>query len=294
MSILLLGANGQVGSALRKTLRPMGTLIECTRDQADLEDAEELRSFLVDANPSLIVNAAAYTAVDRAEDEPDRAKRINCDAVEVLAQYAARTDALLVHYSTDYVFDGEGDKPYVETDDPNPQSVYGKTKLDGERAIQSSGCEHFIFRTSWVYSDTGNNFVKSIRRLATEREELTIVDDQIGAPTSANLIASVTADVLSQHTQGTRQRTGLYHLTASGETSWYGFAQHFLEADRTSGARIARVLPIPSESYPTKATRPKNSRLDTRKLRDAFGVELPDWRVDVDSLLATMRLQETL
>jgi dTDP-4-dehydrorhamnose reductase len=218
---------------------------------------------------------------------------INTDAVDVLAQHAARTNSLLVHYSTDYVFDGENAEPYTESDEPNPQSVYGKTKLDGELAIQASGCDHLIFRTSWVYSATGTNFVKTIRGLAMERDELNIVDDQFGAPTSASLIARVTAEVLSQFNREKGTQAGLYHLAAAGETSWYQFAEHFLDADRETGASRARIRPIPTASYPTKARRPLNSRLDTSKLRGAFGVELPDWRVDVDLLLATMRLQET-
>ncbi len=296
MSILLLGANGQVGTALREALSDAPALIACTREHADLEDPSSLRRVLDETKPSVVINAAAYTAVDQAEDEPDRARLINTEAVDLIAKHAKRTDALLVHYSTDYVFDGTKGSPYHEDDEPNPMSVYGQTKLDGERAIHASGCRSLVFRTSWVYSSSGSNFVNTIRKLARERDQLSIVSDQIGAPTSATLIADVTKHAIEcvDDETVTNNELGLYHLVASGSTSWFGFAEHFLSRDRDAGYDVAQINPILTAAYPSKAKRPLNSRLDTTKLRDVFGVELPDWTMHVDEMIATMRPQETL
>lgn len=296
MSFLLLGANGQVGTALREAFSDSPSLIACSREHADLEDPASLRRVLDETNPSVVINAAAYTAVDQAEDEPDRARLINTEAVDLIAKHAKRTGALLVHYSTDYVFDGTKAGPYNEEDEPNPMSVYGQTKLDGERAIDASGCRSFVFRTSWVYSSSGSNFVNTIRRLARERDQLSIVSDQIGAPTSAVLIADVTKHAIEcvDDETVTDEELGLYHLVASGSTSWFGFAEHFLSMDRDAGYDVAKINPILTAAYPSKARRPLNSQLDSSKLRDVFGVELPDWTRHVDEMIATMRPQETL
>jgi dTDP-4-dehydrorhamnose reductase len=296
MSILLLGANGQVGTALRASLSSSGSVIACSRAEADLEDPLELRGVLDTIKPSVVINAAAYTAVDQAEDEPERARSINADAVDLIAQHVAKTGAILVHYSTDYVFDGTKDGPYTESDATNPMSVYGQTKLDGERAIQASGCRALVFRTSWVYSAQGNNFINTIRRIAREHEQLSIVNDQIGAPTSATLIADVTKRAIEcvNNETVTDHDLGLYHLVASGSTSWFGFAEHFLGKDREAGHNVAEINPIPTSAYPSKAHRPLNSRLDSSRIRSVFGVELPDWTRHVDAMIATMRPQETL
>lgn len=293
MKLLLLGADGQVGWELRRSLAPLGELIACDRSMANLEDQEQLRSLIQLVSADVVVNAGAYTAVDRAESEPDLAKRINADAPGVIAEECERLGALLVHYSTDYVFDGEKDSPYVETDAPNPRSVYGSTKLLGEQAIQASGCRHLIFRTSWVYSDRRSNFVRTILRLARERESLSIVSDQIGAPTSAALIAEVTARCIEPAVNADGP-SGLFHLTPAGETSWHGFASYFLELARSGGMELKadEIRAIGTDEFPCAADRPMNSRLCCDKIRDAFEVELPEWRFHVRELIATMLEQE--
>ena len=285
-AILLLGADGQLGWELRRALLPLGQVLACGRQQVDLAKLEALSELLERTRPQVIVNAAAYTAVDRAQGEPEMAHRVNAEAPELLARWAATHDAWLVHYSTDYVFDGRHEQPYDEDFSPNPLSVYGQSKLAGEQAIARSACRHLVFRTSWVYATRGNNFAHTMLRLAREREQLRIVADQIGAPTSAELIADVTALALHRvlgNASAASQASGLYHLTAAGSTSWHGYAQYLLEQAAASGValRCREVLPIGSAEYPLPAPRPANSRLDCSRLGQWLGVTLPDWRVQV-------------
>lgn len=279
MNILLTGRNGQLGWELARALLPLGRIHAFDHAALDLADAAALRRRLDEVRPEAIVNAAAYTAVDRAEGEPQRAEAVNAAAPAVLAQWAAAHGALLVHYSTDYVFDGLKTAPYVESDPPNPLGAYGRSKLAGEQAIRAAGCDHLVFRTSWVYAARGNNFLRTILRLAAEREELRVVDDQIGAPTWARLVAEASAHALRQALQERRRGTfasGLFHLSAGGETSWCGFARAIVAG--RSGLRVRTVTPIATAEYPTPARRPANSRLDTGAFRARFGLELPDWR----------------
>lgn len=275
MRLLLLGKNGQIGWELQRSLSPLGEVIALGRADADLADAAQLRDAVTTAAPDVIVNAAAYTAVDQAESEPDRADRVNHRAVAELAQLAAKRGALLVHYSTDYVFDGRKSGAYVETDTPAPKNVYGRTKLASEEAIAASGARHLVFRTSWVHAGRGSNFIRTILRLAAERDTLRVVADQIGAPTSAALIADTTAQAIAANLA-----SGTYHLTAAGETSWHGLAQFAIATARGAGVPIkaSTIEPITTADYPTAAARPANSRLDTTKLCTALGVTLPDWR----------------
>ncbi len=286
MKILLLGAHGQVGWEVARALTSQDVLTY-GRAQADLSDLEGLRGVVQRANANIIINAAAYTAVDKAETERDMAERINHDAVAVLAAHAKQTNALLIHYSTDYVFDGAKPQPYVEIDAPNPISVYGATKLRGEHAIAASGCHHIIFRTSWVYAARGHNFIKTILRLAQEREELKVVADQVGAPTSAALIAQVTAQALSNPAL-----SGTYHLTASGETTWHGLAVAALAEARRLGLALKagpnQVKRISTTDYPTPAKRPANSRLNTDKLRTALRLALPAWEDHVRRVVGAL------
>ncbi|MGZ8935180.1 MAG: dTDP-4-dehydrorhamnose reductase [Methylobacter sp.] len=288
MKILILGCNGQVGWELQRSLAPLGEVIALDRHTADLTDAESLRHVIRDFAPQVIVNAAAYTAVDKAESEPDLAHRINAIAPSVMANEAESIGAWLVHYSTDYVFDGNQEGRYTETGTTGPLSVYGRTKLEGERLIQASGCNSLIFRTSWVYAARGNNFAKTMLRLAKEREQLRVVSDQWGAPTSAELIADITAHALRQAMQKP-ELAGLYHLTASGATNWHGYACHVLTQAQALG-QLLKVRPsemeaIATTEYPLPAIRPKNSRLDTTKLQTAFGLHLPDWQVHINRML---------
>jgi dTDP-4-dehydrorhamnose reductase len=284
MKLLVLGRNGQVGWELERSLAPLGDVLALSRADGDLEDIEALLHLVRRERPQVLVNATGYTAVDRAEGEPDRADKVNRAAVDTLARWTATTDALFVHYSTDYVFDGRKAASYVESDDTAPQSVYGRTKRDGEAAITASGCQHLIFRTSWVHAARGSNFVRTILRLAKERSELRIVADQFGAPTSAELIADITAIAIATFTR--RQAplpSGIYHLTAGGKTNWYDFARFIVSEATERGARLQTavdaVVPIEASQYPTAATRPANSMLDTGKLRAALGINLPDWTV---------------
>ena len=294
MKILLLGKNGQVGWELQRSLAPLGELVALDRNdaspfRADLTDPACLELAVRRVRPDVIVNAAAHTAVDRAELEPDLARAINATAPGVLARDAAAADALLVHYSTDYVFDGTGSKPWTESDATGPLNVYGRTKLEGEELVRSSGCRHLIYRTSWVYASRGQNFARTMLRLAVERDSLTVIDDQHGAPTGADLLADVTAHALL--TVICRpELAGTFHVAASGETTWYGYATHVIEAARVAGQPI-RVSPsairrVPSTAYVTEAKRPGNSRLDTRKFRQTFQLVLPDWKSGVDRMLA--------
>ncbi|WP_236199173.1 dTDP-4-dehydrorhamnose reductase [Pseudomonas pseudonitroreducens] len=292
--ILILGANGQVGWELQRSLAPLGRLLVCDRQRGDLEDLDGLRAMILEQRPAIIVNAAAYTAVDKAESDPERAQQVNAAAVGLLAKLAGELDAWLVHYSTDYVFDGQGDRPFREDHPTAPLNVYGRTKLAGEQAIRESGCRHLIFRTSWVYATRGANFAKTMLRLAGDRDELRVVADQVGAPTSAELIADVTAQALStlrQHPQA-EQLTGIYHLAAGGETSWHGFARFVIAEATNLGMSLRtpaeRVLPITTQEYPLPAVRPANSRLDTTRLRETFGLTLPDWQFHVRRMLVEL------
>ena len=279
MNILLTGKNGQVGWELQRTLQPVGKVAAFSHAGLDLADAAAIRSKLDEVRPDVIVNAAAYTAVDKAESEPELAHEVNAVAPALLAQEAARRGALLIHYSTDYVYDGAKAAPYVESDKTNPLGAYGRSKLAGEEGIRASGCDHLIFRTSWVYAARGANFLRTILRLAAEREELRIVMDQIGAPTWARLIAEATAHALRQalrERSGGQFESGVFHLTAAGEISWHGFAAAILAG--RGGLRVKTVTPITTADYPLPAPRPANSRLDTSAFRARFGLALPDWR----------------
>ncbi len=282
--ILLTGANGQVGWELRRTLACLGEVVALDSSTMNLADADAVRKKVREIAPHIIVNPAAYTAVDKAESEPELAHAVNAAAPGILAEAAGRSGALLVHYSTDYVFDGSGATPWGEDDACGPLNVYGTTKLAGERAIQAADCRHLIFRTSWVYGARGSNFLLTMRRLLRERPELKIVADQIGAPTWCRDLAEATAQVLGQIVSPASgfDRTapwGVYHMTNAGETSWHGFAeaiQALDEFDETCSA--THLLPIPSSDYPTPAKRPLNSRLSNDKLEQAFGLRLQDWR----------------
>lgn len=288
MKILLLGKNGQLGRELSKSLLRLGQVTALDRSECDLATPEVIPQVIKEISPDIIVNAAAYTAVDKAEDEENTAAIVNGSSVAVLAEEAKKLNALFVHYSTDYVFDGLKPDRYTEEDSPCPINAYGRSKLLGENAVREQGGRYLIFRTSWVYSPHGSNFLKTMLRLAQERDELKVVADQIGAPTSAMLIADVTAEVLHQVTAKSLMQpiTGLYHLTASGETSWYGFAQLLLKIAREKSKAIKLpaecVLPIPSEEYALPAKRPMNSRLDTTKLRTDYKITLPNWQDHVE------------
>ena len=283
-TILLTGVNGQVGFELERSLQGLGRVVAFDRGSLDLADLDQVRQVVRDVRPALIVNPAAHTAVDRAESEPDAAMQLNAYAPEVLANEAKRLGALLVHYSTDYVFDGTKDGAYVEDDPVNPQNAYGRSELAGEQAIVASGCAHLIFRTSWVYGARGKNFLQTMLRLGAERDELSIVSDQIGAPTWSNTISALTSNVLSEVLAGDMdwwgQDSGIYHLTASGSTSWYGFAEAIFE--RSTLRRKPKLKPTTTESYPTPAARPANSRLSNQKLFKTFGVRAPNWDEALD------------
>ncbi len=280
MKILLLGSTGQVGWELQRSLAPLGEVTACDRVKADLSDLDSLRTVVRGAKADIIVNAAAYTAVDKAESEPDLATRVNATAVGLLAEEAVRARALFVHYSTDYIFDGEKVGSYVETDAANPVSRYGLGKYQGEEAVRAAGGRHLIFRTSWVYAPRGKNFPTTILNLARTRDELKIVADQIGAPTSAELIADVTA-LAVRRVGRSEDLIGTYHLTAAGETNWHAYARLLVRLAAAKGYALKavpeRILPIATADYPTPAKRIANSRLATDKLRAAFGLTLPSW-----------------
>lgn len=285
-----------MGWELQRSLAPLGDIVAVGREQVDLEAPDILRRVVRDLAPSVIVNAAAYTAVDKAESDADRARRINALAVRVLAEEAKHLRAWLVQYSTDYVFDGAKPTPYTEADPTNPLSVYGATKLEGENAIRDCHSAHLIFRTSWVYGTRGNNFAKTMLRLAQQREELKIVDDQHGAPTSAEFIADGTALALYQislHESAASSFAGTYHLVAAGETTWCDYAKYVLTLASQSGVSLKmssdRVQPIPTEAYPLPARRPKNSRLDTTKLRATFNIHPPHWTAHVERLVEELK-----
>ncbi len=292
MRILLLGCDGQVGWELQRALQPLGEVVALDftsrEHHADFSKPEALAGTVQALRPDVIVNAAAHTAVDKAESEPALAQAINADAVGVLARSAAASGAWLVHYSTDYVFDGSGDQPRAEDAPTGPLSVYGRTKLEGEQQLRASGCRHLILRTSWVYAARGGNFAKTMLRLAGTKTELNVIDDQIGAPTGAELLADLTTLTL-RAARAQPELSGTYHAVAGGETSWHGYARFVIETARERG--VALTLPadalraIPTSAYPTPAARPLNSRLDTARLRERFGLHLPDWRVGVRRML---------
>jgi dTDP-4-dehydrorhamnose reductase len=308
--ILLFGRSGQIGWELKARLAPLGELTVLGSSDVDFSRPETIRAAVRGVHPSLIVNAAAYTAVDKAESEPDLAWAINAEAPGILAEEAARLGSLLVHYSTDYVFDGARREPYTEADPTNPLNVYGKTKLGGEqaiaRAMAGSGGSFLIFRTSWVYGARGSNFLLTMLRLATERSELRIVDDQVGAPTSAEAIAAATVAVLDRiiaqgHPHAGRasaegafaeipaEWSGIYHLTCTGAASWYGFAKEFLtRRAESAGTPLPTLIPIPTTEFPRPARRPANSRLSCEHLHETFGVRLPSWQDALENVLATV------
>jgi len=293
MKILLLGKNGQVGWELQRSLSLLGELIALDFDstgpwRADFSQPEALAPMIRAIAPDIIVNSAAHTAVDKAESEPDLARAINATAPGVIAREAAALGAWLVHYSTDYVFDGSGDEPRLEDAPTGPLSVYGRTKLEGEELIRASACKHLIFRTSWVYAARGGNFATTMLRLAAERDALNVIDDQIGAPTGADLLADVTAHALRcALTQP--ELAGTYHCVAGGATNWHDYARFVIEWARAQGRPVKvaadAVRPIPTSAYPTPAVRPLNSRLSTARLEAAFGVHLPQWQPGVERLL---------
>ena len=293
MKILLLGKNGQVGWELQRALAPLGELVALDFDSpgplsADFSKPESLAATVQAVRPQIIVNAAAHTAVDKCESEPDVARALNAESPAVLAREAQRLGAWLMHYSTDYVFDGSGTTPWVEDSPTGPLSVYGATKLEGEEAIRASGCRHLILRTSWVYAARGGNFAKTMLKLAKERDRLTVIDDQIGSPTGADLLADITAHALRTALQRP-EVVGTYHAVGDGETSWHGYAQHVIEFARARGEtiKVARdaIAPVPTSAFPTPAKRPANSRMNTHKLRTTFGLTLPSWQAGVDRML---------
>ena len=285
MKIVLFGAGGQVGWELQRSLAPLGELTALDFDSqehcGDFSKPEGLAETVARLRPDLIVNAAAHTAVDKAESEPELVRQLNALAPGVLAQAAQAVGALMVHYSTDYVFDGGGTRPWVETDATGPQNVYGHTKLEGERLVAAHCSRHLIFRTSWVYAARGGNFAKTMLKLAREREQLTVIDDQFGAPTGAELLADVTAHA-ARHVMAHPETAGLYHLVAGGETSWHGYARFVVEQAQRLGVEVKagpqQIQPVPSSAYVTAAKRPLNSRLNTQRLQSTFGLRLPQWQ----------------
>ncbi len=302
MKILLLGKNGQVGWELQRALAPLGTVIAldrniCTAAEevtgaegielcGDLSNLAHLEKTVLAVKPDVIVNAAAYTAVDKAESDVEMATLINSDAPVLLANLCKQLNALLVHYSTDYVFNGSGTNPWLEDQQAEPLNVYGITKLSGEQLIQQSGCQHLIFRTSWVYGSKGNNFAKTMLRLASDRDTLNVIGDQKGTPTSAELISDVTAHAIPLALSN-KSTSGVYHLAAAGETSWYEYAKYVIEQARLMGQplQVSQIKEIPTSEYPTPAIRPLNSRLNCDKLRAKFGLFLPHWKSGVDRML---------
>lgn len=294
MRILLTGTTGQVGGALCGPLAELGEVISVNRTQLDLSRPETIAETLNELKPDLVVNPAAYTAVDRAEDERSLAFRVNAEAPGALAAWAARSNVPLIHFSTDYVFDGSGERPWCEEDLPSPLSTYGASKLAGEAAIRAAAGTHLIIRTSWVYANTSSNFMLTIARLAIARKELSVVADQYGAPTSARLIADAVVKILAQGEGVLNDRLsrgrGVVNLTSSGETSWHGFATAIVSGmvERGIEVKVDRILPITADNYPTKAKRPRNSRLDARRLAESFGIKTMSWQnaleVELDEL----------
>jgi dTDP-4-dehydrorhamnose reductase len=296
--ILLTGKGGQLGFELQRALLPLGPMFAIGRADCDLADPAAIRAMVEATRPDIIINAAAYTAVDQAETEKAAAFAVNAIAPAVLAEEAARNSALLVHYSSDYVFDGRKQGAYVEQDSAAPQSVYGMSKLAGEEAIRSFGHRHLIMRTSWVFGVHGKNFLKKILRLARERDNLRVVADQFGAPTSAALVADVTADILGQYVRGhgnadNPDRFGTFHLAASGETSWHAYARSIVSTGLRMGMPLTlhpdAISPISSDKYRAPTPRPANSRLNTGKLQSAFNIDLPDWKAGMTDVLKQLK-----
>ena len=308
MKILLLGKNGQVGQALQRTLQPLGELLALDRAQGstglcgDLSQPEALAATIRQLRPDVIVNAGAYTAVDKAESEPEQARLINAHEPEVLSREAEALGAWFIHYSTDYVFNGSGTVPWQESDATAPLNVYGQSKLEGELRVQAACTRHLIFRTSWVYAVHGNNFVKTMLKLAQERQRLTVINDQWGAPTGAELIASVTASAIQKVSGNSNldanqgALAGIYHLVASGETNWHAYASHVISQAKTLRPdmpwSVQDIAPVPSTAFVTAAQRPHNSRLNNNKLQTAFGISLPDWQQGVDCMLAEILIKK--
>jgi dTDP-4-dehydrorhamnose reductase len=295
LRILLTGRDGQVGRELSRSLTKLGEVTATGRDELDLTSDYAIGDVVHEVRPQLIVNAAAYTAVDKAESEPDFAHRINAEAVATLAAAAKAVGAAVIHYSTDYVFDGSKETPYVESDRAHPLSVYGKSKLDGEKALAAAGIPYLILRTSWVYGGEGKNFLLSILRLAMERSELRVVKDQIGAPTWSRDIANATASIADKwhHDKFAAGKSGVYHMTAAGKTSWFGFAEEAVRLRAMSaagkGTKFAQLVPIASSDYPTPAERPKNSELDCAKLAREFDCSLPEWKASVAAVMRALK-----
>jgi len=287
--ILLLGAGGQLGMQLKQALAGKVELTALARTELDFTDADAIRSAIQNANPEIVINAAAYTAVDKAESETEQARLVNAVAPGVIAEELARSSGWLIHYSTDYVFDGSGIKPWIETDPTGPLGIYGQTKLDGELAIAATGCKHVILRTSWVYAAEGKNFLHTMLRLGREREQLKVVDDQIGAPTTAEALTAATQAVLNHLATGdAATASGVYHLACAGETSWCGFAKAIF-AEFASSQKAPEVLPIPTEAYPTPAKRPRNSRLNCGKFTRQFGFQMPAWQDALHQVAESMQ-----
>ncbi|MDH6167535.1 dTDP-4-dehydrorhamnose reductase [Variovorax boronicumulans] len=292
MKLLLLGKGGQVGWELQRSLAPLGELValdfDSTDFNADFSRPEQLAETVLKVRPDVIVNAAAHTAVDKAESEPDFARKLNATSPGVVAEAAQQIGALMVHYSTDYVFDGSGSKPWQEDDATGPLSVYGSTKLEGEQLVAQHCAKHLIFRTSWVYAARGGNFAKTMLRIAKERDKLTVIDDQFGAPTGAELLADITAHAIRATLQDP-SKAGLYHAVAGGVTTWHGYARFVIEQAKAAGVELKAgpeaVEPVPTTAFPTPATRPHNSRLDTTKLQSTFGLMLPEWQSGVARML---------
>ncbi|MFJ4195313.1 dTDP-4-dehydrorhamnose reductase [Pseudomonas sp. NPDC089534] len=292
--IVLFGSNGQVGWELQSSLPLLGNLAVCDRSKVDLSDFDAVSAYLEQERPDIIVNAAAYNAVDQAETSEEDAQRINHDLVKVLADYAAGKSAWLVHYSTDYVFDGASERPYAETDVTNPLNAYGRSKAQGEQAVVASGCNHLLLRTSWVYSARGRNFAKTILRLAETKTEFSVVDDQTGAPTSASLVADITTLCLYQvlNSSNPEALSGTYHAVASGHASWYEYARYLVSEAVGLGIPLSctehDIRAVSCSEYPTKAVRPKNSRLDNSKIQNAFNICIPDWKINIKRTLSDM------
>lgn len=291
MKLLVTGKNGQVGFELTRALAVLGEVVAVDRQSCDLTNADALRALVRQVKPDVIVNAAAYTAVDKAESESDAAQAINAVAPGVLGEEATKINALVLHYSTDYIFDGSKSGAYVETDTPNPQSAYGQSKLDGERALIKANPRHLILRTSWVYGAHGGNFAKTMLRLAGDRDKLTVVADQFGAPTSAAVLADLTAQLIARHARdgGKSFPYGIYHAVNSGETNWCDYARFVIGAAIAAGKPLKctpeHITPITTAQYPTPAKRPANSRLDTQKFRNTFGLRLPPWQESLQHVL---------
>jgi dTDP-4-dehydrorhamnose reductase len=289
MKILLIGKNGQVGYQLERSLACLGEVIATDRSLLDLADKASIEKCIKDVAPDVILNAAAYTAVDKAETEQELAYQINAIAPKIMAEQAAKLAIPLIHYSTDYVYSGIGDRPWSESDGTDPVNYYGETKRAGELAIEGSGCDYLIFRTSWVYDERGHNFLNTMLRLAETKDELSIIDDQIGAPTYSRHIADATANILSQSILDNSfwaKHNGVYHLVGEGETSWYGFAEAIFELTTIKGALKPKLNAIPTADYPTPAKRPTNSRLNTDKLKQHFNLQLPHWKQSLVLALA--------